>query len=290
MRVFPAYRALRPLMSIPFSSVELENPSYGNRCSRRQFSSLPMIRLDNPIKLIHSHPYLLHNRRTLCRIRHCHRAVIPIHCLRGFACLRARRCRLAFGHRRIPRVPTDDPAHNFFLMIQPHASTPSIVTKRRVIAPGLVTLRFHHPRIARETKAGQFVNVLPKAGFLDPMLRRPFSVYCSEGDEAEIIVQAHGRGTGILAETREGEMLDVLGPLGKPWMFNSADYITAVLLIGGVGVASMPMLTRALEQVKIPIQTFYGARTKSLFALDGLVNLQLSTDDGSDGTHGSNVA
>jgi dihydroorotate dehydrogenase electron transfer subunit len=165
----------------------------------------------------------------------------------------------------------------------------SLVTKRRVIAPGLVTLRFQNPRIARETLAGQFVNVLPKVGFGDPMLRRPFSVYWSEGDEAEIIVQAHGRGTGILAETREGEELDVLGPLGKPWMYQSADYETAILLIGGVGVASMPMLTRALELEEISFQTFYGARTASLIARDRLSNLHIATDDGSEGFHGSNV-
>jgi dihydroorotate dehydrogenase electron transfer subunit len=165
----------------------------------------------------------------------------------------------------------------------------SLVSQKRVIAPGLVTLRFHNPRIARETLAGQFVNVLPKVGFGDPMLRRPFSVYWSEGDEAEIIVQAHGRGTGILAETREGEELDVLGPLGKPWMYKSADYETAILLIGGVGVASMPMLTRALELEEIPFQTFYGARAASLLARDRLSNLHIATDDGSEGFHGSNV-
>lgn len=170
-----------------------------------------------------------------------------------------------------------------------HATGLSAITKRRVIASGLVTLCFHNPRVARETTAGQFVNVLPKAGFLDPMLRRPFSVYWTDGEEAEIIVQAHGRGTGILSETREGEMLDILGPLGRPWMVNSADYMTAVLLIGGVGVASMPMLTKALEQKEISIQTFYGARTKSLFALDHLQNLHLATDDGSAGYNGSNV-
>lgn len=165
----------------------------------------------------------------------------------------------------------------------------SLVTRRRELAPGLVTLRFHNPRVARETNAGQFVNVLPKAGFGDPMLRRPFSVYSIDGDEAEIIVQAHGRGTGILADTREGEMLDVLGPLGRPWMYNSRNYTTAVLLIGGVGVASMPLLTRALELDEIPIQTFYGARTHSLIARDHLTNMHIATDDGSEGFHGSNV-
>jgi dihydroorotate dehydrogenase electron transfer subunit len=169
------------------------------------------------------------------------------------------------------------------------SSTLSPITRCQELAPGLVTLQFHNPRVAGETKAGQFVNVLPKAGFLDPMLRRPFSVYWAEGNEAEIIVQAHGRGTGILTKAREGETLDILGPLGRPWMIDSDDYMTAVLLIGGVGVASMPMLTRALDQKEVPIQTFYGARTKSLFALEHLQNLHLTTDDGSEGYHGSNV-
>jgi dihydroorotate dehydrogenase electron transfer subunit len=175
-------------------------------------------------------------------------------------------------------------------MTEVTASQLSKVTNRREIAPGLVVLRFHHPKIARETKAGQFVNVLPKAAFRDPLLRRPFSVYAADGDEAEIIVQAHGRGTSILAETREGEMLDVLGPLGNPWQYKSQDYMTAILVIGGVGVASMPLLTRALTLDEIPLHTFYGARTKNLFALDGLSNLHLSTDDGSEGFHGSNIA
>jgi dihydroorotate dehydrogenase electron transfer subunit len=163
----------------------------------------------------------------------------------------------------------------------------SPVTRRTVLADGLVTIRFRNPKVAQETVAGKFVNVLPRAAFGDPMLRRPFSVYNVEGDEAEIIVQAHGRGTSIIADTREGEMLDVLGPLGNPWNYKSGDYNTAVLVIGGVGVASMPLLTRALGQDEIPLQTYYGARSKNLFALQGLKNLHLATDDGSEGYHGS---
>src|SRR5436190_19555593 len=152
----------------------------------------------------------------------------------------------------------------------------SLVTRRRELAPGLVTLRFRNPNVARNTKAGNFVNVLPKCNFGDPMLRRPFSVYHVEGDEAEIIIQEHGRGTNILANTREGETLDVLGPLGNPWNYKSADYTTAVLVIGGVGVASMPLLTRTLAEEKIRVEAYYGARNKQLFALDGLTNLHLS--------------
>ena len=162
----------------------------------------------------------------------------------------------------------------------------SKVLGRREITSGLVVLKFHNPFVAANTSPGQFVNVLPKAGFSDPLLRRPFSVYHTEGENAEIIIQDHGRGTGILANTKEGEYLDVLGPLGKPWHYDS-DYNTAILLIGGVGVASMPLLTRLLNTTNRYYATYYGARSKSLFADEYLSNVEYSTDDGTKGFHGT---
>lgn len=163
------------------------------------------------------------------------------------------------------------------------------VTSREEIAPGLVVLRFHDPIVARNTKAGQFVNVLPKIGLTDPMLRRPFSVYAANGDEAAIIIQEVGRGTSLLAKSEVGEELDVLGPLGNPWKYDSGDFETAVLVIGGVGVASMPLLTRQLLLDERQVVTYYGARSKQLFALEGLTNTRLATDDGSEGFHGTNI-
>jgi dihydroorotate dehydrogenase electron transfer subunit len=174
-----------------------------------------------------------------------------------------------------------------------HSSTAgilSVVTERIEIAPGLAVLKFKNPHVAQETHAGQFVNVLPRAGEIDPLLRRPFSVYGVDRDEASIIVQVHGRGTERIANTRAGDALDVLGPLGNPWNYRSADYDTAVLVIGGVGVASMPLLTRALEQEEIPVQSYYGARSSNLLALAGLKGLQIATDDGSRGFHGTNLS
>lgn len=167
--------------------------------------------------------------------------------------------------------------------------TLSEVTDRTVLAPGLVVLRFKNADVARTTRAGQFVNVLPKVGLGDPMLRRPFSVYHTDGDEAEVIVQAHGRGTTMIAATQPGEFLDVLGPLGNPWNVSSGDYETAVLVIGGVGVASMPMLTREIQMREGSVVTYYGARSTDLVARRGLVNLRVATDDGSEGFHGTNI-
>ncbi|HET6510963.1 MAG TPA: dihydroorotate dehydrogenase electron transfer subunit [Candidatus Kapabacteria bacterium] len=163
------------------------------------------------------------------------------------------------------------------------------VTGRTEIAPGLVVLSFHAPEIARTTRAGQFVNVLPKVGQQDPMLRRPFSVYGVDGENASVIVQAIGRGTNVIANTQVGELLDVLGPLGNPWMIDSGDYTTAVLIIGGVGVASMPLLTRDLAMRETPVRAFYGSRSADLFARQGLTNVTYCTDDGSEGYHGTNI-
>lgn len=167
----------------------------------------------------------------------------------------------------------------------------SLVTDRREIAPGLAVLRFRNAHVAHTTKAGQFVNILPRAGEIDPLLRRPFSVYgVHPDDEASIIVQVHGRGTERIAHTRAGDMLDVLGPLGNPWNIHSADFSTAVLVIGGVGVASMPLLTLAIELEELGVAAYYGARASGLLALEGLRNVQIATDDGSSGYHGTNIA
>ena len=163
----------------------------------------------------------------------------------------------------------------------------SKVVGRREIAPGLVVLKFHNPFVAERTAPGQFINVLPKIDFSDPLLRRPFSVYQTDGETAEIIIQDHGRGTNILANTKDGEYLDILGPLGRPWKYDVANYETAILVIGGVGVASMPLLTKQLQKEKRTFAIYYGARNASLFADEYLHNIEYSTDDGSKGFHGS---
>lgn len=163
----------------------------------------------------------------------------------------------------------------------------SEVTANRSITDTLSVLRFSFPHAATTVKPGQFVNILPKIGFSDPMLRRPFSIYNVIGDEIEVIIQRHGRGTNILADTKIGDVIDVLGPLGSPWHVDSNDYETALLLIGGVGVASMPLLTRYLQQIKKTFSSYYGARTADMFADEYLSNVVYATDDGSKGYKGT---
>ncbi|HYM20262.1 MAG TPA: dihydroorotate dehydrogenase electron transfer subunit [Candidatus Kapabacteria bacterium] len=161
------------------------------------------------------------------------------------------------------------------------------IIEKRTITKDLFVLRIEAPAISSITKPGQFVNILPRTNSTNPLLRRPFSVYQCGDNWIEIIVQIHGSGTQELAYANKGELIDILGPLGMPWKVQSNNYSTAILVVGGVGVASMPLLTKFFHGLHTPFATYYGARTASLFADEYLQNISYATDDGSKGFQGN---
>ena len=83
------------------------------------------------------------------------------------------------------------------------------------VAPRIFVLAFRSPLLASTSLPGQFVNILV-ADAAGPLLRRPFSVYRTEGERVEIIFSVVGPGTRILSLKRPGDEIDVLGPLGRP--------------------------------------------------------------------------
>ena len=65
------------------------------------------------------------------------------------------------------------------------------------------------PQLAQRSKAGQFVHIrLP--GFT---LRRPISICEVEGDSLRILFDVRGEGTRVMAQLREGDSIDVMGPV-----------------------------------------------------------------------------
>jgi dihydroorotate dehydrogenase electron transfer subunit len=135
---------------------------------------------------------------------------------------------------------------------------------------------------------GQFVNIKPDKS-VDPLLRRPFSVYYTEGDRVQIIFNVIGKGTSVLKHKREGETIDVLGPLGVPFTLDVPDYKTGILVGGGLGVAPLPKTTLELEKLGKSIITFLGSRTSSMLVEHHLSNVRIATDDGSRGFRGNVV-
>jgi len=156
------------------------------------------------------------------------------------------------------------------------------------VAQNIFVLTFLSPEISHTIQPGQFTSIRTEVG-TDPLLRRPFSVYRTDGDRAEIVFNVIGKGTAALQRKRPGTWIDVIGPLGRPFSIQSDDFDTAVLVGGGLGVAPLPISTDALVRLHKRIVTFLGARSASQLVERHLSNLRVATDDGSKGYHGTVV-
>jgi dihydroorotate dehydrogenase electron transfer subunit len=157
------------------------------------------------------------------------------------------------------------------------------------VAEGVFVLTFVSRRIAETTLPGQFVNIKTTGDGFEPLLRRPFSVYHTDGEEVQIVFHVIGKGTAALRKKGAGDTIDVLGPLGVPFRLDGMAYDTAVLIGGGLGVAPLPMVTKALRRKGKKIRTFLGSRTAASIVDRYLENVAISTDDGSGGFHGTVV-
>jgi len=143
------------------------------------------------------------------------------------------------------------------------------------------------PEIATTVRAGQFVNLGWSPG---PLLRRPFSVYRSDGERIEVVLRAVGEGTAQLLAMEIGEHVSCLGPLGRGFEIEPG-IRTAVLISGGLGVAPMPLAARDARQAGARVAWVHGARTAvELCSETEGDEVIWATDDGSEGARGTAVA
>ena len=173
------------------------------------------------------------------------------------------------------------------------------VIANRPLSSDYNVLALAAPAIAAAASPGQFV-MLRAAGGVDPLLRRPFSIFevLRDGDGVAtgltILSKRIGASTSLLYDARDGQRVDCLGPLGRP--FTMVDPPSeAWMIAGGVGLAPFATLAQALRARGVASTLFYGARRAAeLFYLDffrGLgVELVLTTEDGSLGERGRVVA
>src|SRR5262245_45265498 len=118
------------------------------------------------------------------------------------------------------------------------------VTAQNDLGSGYVLTSLLAPAIAHAARPGEFVMV----GAPDPadlLLRRPFSVCQTDGDEIRILYRVIGRGTALIARTPVGQPLAVLGPLGRGFTV-PAPGERAVIVAGGIGSAAFPFLVEAI--------------------------------------------
>ena len=144
------------------------------------------------------------------------------------------------------------------------------------------------PLIAKSRKAGNFVIVrVGKKGE-----RMPLTITDADTGKGTItlVVQKVGLSSTRLCELNEGDSItDVVGPLGKPTHIEN--FGTVICAGGGVGVAPMLPIIRALKNAGNRVLSVIAGRSKELVIMEKEVRessdeLIIMTDDGSYGEKG----
>jgi len=163
------------------------------------------------------------------------------------------------------------------------------IVKKRGLADQITEYVVQAPVVAGAAQAGQFAVIrLHERGERIPLTLADWD---AQAGTITLVVQAVGKTTVELEERfHEGDALaDVVGPLGEPSEIE--EYGTVVCVAGGVGIAPIHPVARALKEAGNEVICIAGARNRGLlFWLDRLSDvcddLIITTDDGSHGRKG----
>jgi ferredoxin/flavodoxin---NADP+ reductase len=159
------------------------------------------------------------------------------------------------------------------------------VLERKNLAPRIHLFKIAAPHVARKALAGQFIIIrLDEFGERIPLTLADWS---RQDGTITIVFMEVGASTMMLATLGEGEYIkDVVGPLGVPSEMENFGHVVCVA--GGVGVAPVTPIAKALKAAGNRVTSILGARTRELVfweeqlksASDKLI---VTTDDGTYG-------
>lgn len=162
------------------------------------------------------------------------------------------------------------------------------VTRKKRFSEKVFLFEIEAPLIAKSRKAGNFVIVrVDEKGE-----RMPLTIADADVDKGTItlVVQEVGLSSIKLCNLNEGDYVaDVVGPLGNPTHIEK--FGTVICAGGGVGVAPMLPIIRALKAAGNRVLSVIAGRNKDLIILEDEVRassdeLIIMTDDGSYGEKG----
>ena len=156
------------------------------------------------------------------------------------------------------------------------------------LAPQINVIELKLPHIVNKTKPGQFVILrIDEKGE-----RIPMSIADLDKKKSilTIVFQEVGKTTVQLGMLKKGDFLvDVVGPLGLPTHIEKFGH--CVCVGGGIGVAPVHPIAKALKEAGNQVTAIIVARSKNLLIMEEEMkkashNLQVSTDDGTYGRKG----
>ena len=151
------------------------------------------------------------------------------------------------------------------------------------------------PDIAEQVRPGQFIEVAVPEG-REFLLRRPFSIHQASrrggwSGTLEFALMGKGQGTSWLTEIRAHDFLDIVGPLGKPFLY-PRELTNCILVGGGYGAAPLYFLAEELRARGKRVDMVIGAKDQERVfkAVEGkrlAVSISITTEDGSLGDRGT---
>ena len=152
----------------------------------------------------------------------------------------------------------------------------------------IVKLSLMAPEISQKSKAGQFVVIMAN----EQGERIPLTIVEADSKAGTItlIFQVVGLTTQVLGALKIGDSLYALvGPLGHATEIKQCGKV--ILVGGGVGIAEIFPVARALKEAGNQITAILGSRNKELLILEAELKnasdqIYIATDDGSYGRKG----
>ena len=163
--------------------------------------------------------------------------------------------------------------------------------KKEELKPGIFKFSVLADEIVNTARPGNFIEIRVNDD-IEPFLRRPISIYNMDKENGilEFIFQVKGKGTTILSKRDEGELIDIVGPLGYG-TFKYSNYENLAIIGGGIGVFPLYELAKNAKNENKNVNIYLGFRNKELVVLENEFKqvsnqLTITTDDGSYGQNG----
>ena len=154
------------------------------------------------------------------------------------------------------------------------------IADQRAATSRLRWLTLHAPELAHSVRAGQYLLVrCAEEGSYDPLLRRVLFVAAAEPalGQVGLLYAPNERGLAWLARGRSGDVLDVVGPLGRPFAIDERTR-TLLLLGAGAGLPALLLLARESSAKGRAVTLLLGAADTAVlpppFLLPGEVEYQ----------------
>lgn len=159
----------------------------------------------------------------------------------------------------------------------------AVIVSQTCIGTDIYDMVLSFPKGAKEAKPGQFIAMYCEDG--TKLLPRPISICGIDAEKGtlRVVYRIAGEGTRLFSEMKEGDSLEVMGPLGNGFAMKEKK---AIIIGGGIGIPPMLELAKQLPCEKTVVLGYRDALfLKEEF--EQYANVVVATEDGSYGAKGT---